>query len=60
MGSAEGEAGMGGDNMIWKFTMYNGSTWEAPCQMLLSSAIEAFIKATGKTEWDIKRIDNLH
>lgn len=46
--------------MEWKIVCYNGTVWNAPIQMLLTSAIKAFIKDTGLTEWDIKSVTNLH
>ncbi len=46
--------------MIWKIECYNGTTWLAPYQMLLTEAIEIFIKETKLVQWDIKYITNLH
>lgn len=46
--------------MLWVFTCYNGTVWEAPSQVDLSTAITQFKKATGLTDWDIKSIVNNH
>lgn len=46
--------------MYWKITCYNGDTWEAPYQMLLSEALVLFMKETGNIEWSIKSVVNLH
>ncbi len=46
--------------MIWQITCYNGTIWKAPYGVILTDAIELFMKDTHMSQMDIKYIQNLH